>query len=92
MVRWKHEMSTPMVAGTAVTATGVVLTGDLNGDLIAFDASTGKILHRIPTKQPIGGGVVTYKAAGKQLVGVAAGLVDAIMQTKGTPVVFVFGL
>jgi alcohol dehydrogenase (cytochrome c) len=92
MVRWKQEMATPMVAGTTVTASGLVLTGDLNGDVIAFDAATGKILHRIPTQQPIGGGVVTYKAGGKQFVGVAAGLADAIMQTKGTPVVFVFGL
>ena len=31
MVRWKQEMTAPMVAGTAVTASGLVLTGDLNG-------------------------------------------------------------
>jgi alcohol dehydrogenase (cytochrome c) len=92
VVRWKQEMATPMVAGTTVTASGLVLTGDLNGDLIAFDAATGKILHRIPTQQPVGGGVVTYRAGGKQFVGVAAGLVDAIMQTKGQPVVIVLGL
>jgi alcohol dehydrogenase (cytochrome c) len=70
----------------------VLLTGDLNGDVIAFDAATGKILHRISTRQPVGGGVVTYQAGGKQFVGVAAGLVDAIMQSKGQPAVIVFGL
>jgi alcohol dehydrogenase (cytochrome c) len=91
-VRWKHETAAPMVAGTTVTASGLVLTGDLNGDFLAFDAGNGKVLHRISTQQPIGGGVVTYKAGGKQYVGVAAGLIDAIMQTKGQPVVFIYGL
>jgi alcohol dehydrogenase (cytochrome c) len=91
-VRWRQETAGPMVAGIAVTASGLVITGDLNGDFMVFDAATGKILHRVQTKQPIGGGVVTYQAGGKQFVGVAAGLTDAIMQTKGQPVVIVFGL
>lgn len=68
------------------------MTGDLNGDFVAFDAATGKVLHRMPTQQPIGGGVVTYQAGGKQFVGVAAGLTDAIMQSKGQPAVLIFGL
>jgi PQQ-dependent dehydrogenase (methanol/ethanol family) len=92
VVRWKQEMASPMVAGMAITASGLVLTGDLNGDFLALDAANGKILHRIPTQQPIGGGVATFQSGGKQRVAIAAGLVDAIMQTKGQPVVIVFGL
>ena len=43
-------------------------------------------------RQPAGGGVITYEAAGKQRIGVAAGLENTILQTKGNPVVIVYGL
>jgi hypothetical protein len=41
---------------------------------------------------PAGGGVITYQAAGKQRIGVVAGLDNTILQTKGNPIVIVFGL
>jgi len=91
-VRWKHEATAPLVAGTAVTATGLVFTGDLNGDFLAFDAASGKVLHKIGLKQPVGGGVITYQAGGKQRIAVAAGLEGRIMDTHGQPIVVVFGL
>jgi PQQ-dependent dehydrogenase (methanol/ethanol family) len=91
-VKWRYQSPTPMVAGIAVTASGLLLTADLNGDLVAFDAATGKVLHRIATKQAGGGGVITYKFAGKQRVAMAAGLEDRILGTHGEPVVLVFGL
>jgi alcohol dehydrogenase (cytochrome c) len=92
VVRWRRETAAPVVAGIAVTAGGLVMTGDLNGDFIIFDAATGQVLHRVETKQPVGGGVVTYQAGGKQFVAIAAGLTNAIMQTKGQPMVIVYGL
>jgi alcohol dehydrogenase (cytochrome c) len=45
----------------------------MNGDVIALDAKTGAVLWRQPTANAVGGGVVTYRAGGKQLVAVAAG-------------------
>jgi hypothetical protein len=50
------------------------------------------VLRRIATAQPVGGGVITYQAGGKQRIAVAAGLLNNILQTKGEPVVFVYGL
>jgi alcohol dehydrogenase (cytochrome c) len=91
-VRWKFKTSTPMVAGIAVTASGLVLTADLGSDFLAFDAASGKLLRRISLGQPTGGGVVTYRAGGKQKIAVATGLEDRIMETHGTPSVVVFGL
>ena len=91
-IRWRQETGSPMVAGTAVTASGLLLTGDLNGDFLAFDAATGKVLHRISTNQPIGGGVVTYQASGAQRIAIAAGMRNAIFRTEGQAVVIVFGL
>jgi len=92
VVRWRNQMATPMVAGIAVTASGLVMTADLNGDFVAYDAASGKLVHRIATKQPGGGGVITYQSGGKQRIGVAAGLEDRILDSHGQPVVLVFGL
>jgi hypothetical protein len=68
------------------------MTADLNGDFLAFDGASGKLLHKIATKQPAGGGVITYQTGGKQRVAVANGLEDRIMGTHGKPAVVVFGL
>jgi alcohol dehydrogenase (cytochrome c) len=91
-VRWKFKASTPMVAGIAVTASGLVLTADMASDFLAFDASSGKLLHRIKLGQPTGGGVITYSAGGKQKIAVATGMENRIMDTHGTPAVVIFGL
>ena len=40
----------------------------------------------------LAGRVITYQAGGKQRIAVAAGLLNNIFQTKGEPVVFVYGL
>ena len=62
------------------------------GDFLALEAATGKVLHRVAMRQPAGGGVMTYQAGGSQRIGVAAGLENTIVQTKGNPMVIVFGL
>lgn len=92
MVKWRYQAATPMVAGIVTTASGLVMTADLNGDFMAFDAASGKLLHKIATKEPAGGGVITYQAGGKQRVAIANGLEDRIMGTHGKPAVVVFGL
>jgi alcohol dehydrogenase (cytochrome c) len=91
-VRWKFKATTPMVAGIAVTAGGLVLTADLASDFLAFDAESGKLLQRIKLGQPTGGGVITYRAGGKQRIAVATGLEDRILQVHGQPAVVVLGL
>ena len=74
-----------MVAAITPTAGGVVFTGDLEGNLLAFDGASGKLLFQNKAGGPIGGGVVTYMIDGKQYVGVAAGMEGAIMQIKSGP-------
>jgi alcohol dehydrogenase (cytochrome c) len=73
-VRWKYASPTPLVAGVTSTAGGLVLTGDLDGNVLALDAGQGTVRWRDSTGLPIGGGVVTYLAAGRQHIAVAAGL------------------
>jgi alcohol dehydrogenase (cytochrome c) len=42
--------------------------------VLAFDGRNGAVRWRYSTGLPIGGGVVTYRAGGKQYVAVAAGM------------------
>jgi alcohol dehydrogenase (cytochrome c) len=92
-VLWKYHSSLPMVAGLTPTGGGLVFTGDLLGNLLAFDAASGKVLLQVPTGGPVGGGVTTYGINGKQYVAVAAGMKNAIMKTESGPAsVVIFAL
>jgi alcohol dehydrogenase (cytochrome c) len=93
-IRWQYRSPTPLVAGITSTAGGLVFTGDLRGEFLAFDAKTGAVLWRHAVGQPIGGGVVTYRAGGRQLVAVAAGMHAPVTWKLESPPakVVVFGL
>ena len=82
-----------MVAGITATACGLVFTGTLDGELVAYDAETGAVAWRNGIGKPIGGGVISYSAGGKQYVAAAAGLNSPIWPVQGGPArVVVFGL
>lgn len=92
-VRWHRKMATPMIAALTPTAGGIVLTGDLNGNLLALDAVSGKRLYRYDTKNAIGGGIITYATGGKQYVAAAAGNTSFVAwRVTGKPRLFIFGL
>ena len=82
-IRWKYRSPTPLLAGVTTTATGLVLTGDLNGNMMAFDSRSGKQLWKNNAGAPIGGGVVTYLAGGKQYIAAAVGHTSGNWGTKG---------
>ncbi len=81
-VRWKVQMPNPMVAGITATAGGLVFTGDLDGQVLAFEASSGRIVWRSATGGAIGGGVITYEAGGKQRIAAAVGMNSPIWPVK----------
>ena len=62
------EKSAARVAG------GLVFAADLGGQIYAMDAETGEILWQTDAGQSTGGGFVTYRAGGRQLIGVASGM------------------
>jgi alcohol dehydrogenase (cytochrome c) len=84
-IKWKIQTPKPMVAAITATAGGVVFTGDLDGNLLAYDAPTGKELWRHPTGKAIGGGVISYDVGGKQYIAAATGLNAATWMTKAGP-------
>jgi alcohol dehydrogenase (cytochrome c) len=54
---WKYESKRPMVAAVTATKGNVILTGELTGDFLAFDARDGKELYRFNTGGAIGAGI-----------------------------------
>lgn len=84
-IRWKVQTPKPMVAGITATAGGVVFTGNLDGEVLAFDATRGTILWRRPAGGAIGGGVIAFEAAGKERVAAAVGLNSPIWPVTGGP-------
>lgn len=77
-VRWKNPVPRPILAGVTPTAGGLVLAADLGGQFYAVDADTGKVLWQTNTGQSTGGGIVTYRAGGRQLIGVASGMKSVV--------------
>jgi alcohol dehydrogenase (cytochrome c) len=73
-LRWEFAAPHPVLAGVTPTAGGIVFTADMGGELYALDAASGKILWQMTGGQSIGGGIVSYIAGGRQLVGVASGM------------------
>ena len=84
----------PMVAAVTTTAGNLLLTGELNGDFVAFDARNGDVLYRFNTGGPVGGGVVTYAAGGRQYIAVASGSPSNfwVERNPGSPTIVVFAL
>jgi alcohol dehydrogenase (cytochrome c) len=92
VIRWRYHAATPMLAALLTTASGLVITADLNGDVFAFSAGTGELLHRISTREPAGGGIIAYQHQGAERIALAAGFASGIYKTAGHPVVLVLGL
>ena len=73
--KWRYDAAKPLIAGVTATAVDVIFTGELTGDFLALDATTGKVLLRSALGGPAAGGVVTYTARNVQSVAVVSGLV-----------------
>ena len=84
-IAWQIKTPQPMVAAITATAGGLVFTGDLDGNLLAYDAHTGKELWRHASAKAIGGGVISYAVNGTQYVAFATGLNAPTWSVKAGP-------
>ena len=92
-IRWRYQTRTPILAAVTATAGGIVMTGDMDGRLIILDAQSGKLVRELDTGAPIGAGIVTYEAGGRQYVAVAGGSISPIWPLpKATSRVTIFRL
>jgi alcohol dehydrogenase (cytochrome c) len=91
--KWRYKAPAAMVAGVTSTAGGLLLTGDMDGNFLAFDSASGKLLHSYPTGGAIAGGVVTYAIGGKQYIATTSGNVSrTTFGVLGSPGVVVMTL
>ncbi len=80
-LRWRYHSPTPMVAAVTTTAGGLVISGELTGELLMMDVSSGNLLNSINTGAPIGGGIVTYEVEGRQYIATNSGNAMLTFQT-----------
>jgi alcohol dehydrogenase (cytochrome c) len=89
-IKWEFKHHSPPWAGTLATAGGLVLTGDHEGYLLAFDAKSGKHLWHLQTGSPVVAAPMTYALDDKQYVVIPSGgalfalaLPDGILAKEG---------
>lgn len=84
-VVWRYKDRWPMMGGTLSTAGGVVFTGNLTGEALAFDAKSGEELWRFR----MGGGMrsqpIAYEIDGQTYVAIASGSFGTLDAFAGGP-------
>lgn len=91
-IRWQYRSQEPMAGAVTTTAGGLLFVAETAGNLLAFDAGTGKELYRFNTGGSMTAGVVSYAVAGKQYVAAASGKGSYWLGGRGAPTVVVFTL
>ena len=72
--RWEFEYISPSTSGLLSTASGVIFSGDAEGNFLAIDARNGKFLWRYQMGSALHGtSALTYMLDGRQHVLVPAG-------------------
>jgi len=83
--KWAVPFKSPNMAGTLVTAGGVVFTGRLTGEFMAVDSDTGKTLWEFQTSAGIVGQPITWEHDGKQYVTITSGATGPYVMRAGDP-------
>lgn len=73
--KWQApQVEFPMWSGSMVTAGGLVFSGKLTGEFVAFDEDTGKELWKFQTGSSVTSQPITFTHKGEQYVSVLSGL------------------
>jgi alcohol dehydrogenase (cytochrome c) len=72
--RWEFQYISPSTAGVLTTASGLVFSGDAEGNFLALDSHAGKLLWRFQMGSALHGtSPITYMLDGRQQILVPAG-------------------
>jgi alcohol dehydrogenase (cytochrome c) len=82
---WEVPFKSPNIAGTLVTAGGLVFTGQLTGEFMAFNSDTGERLWEFQTSSGVVGQPITWERNGKQYVTVTSGTGGVYALKSGDP-------
>ena len=72
-IDWQYKSELPMVGGVLATASDLVFAGEMDGNINAFNARTGKKLWHFNLGVAVTAPPMTYRVNGVQYVAVAAG-------------------
>jgi alcohol dehydrogenase (cytochrome c) len=82
---WRKKLALPGLGGALSLSTGLVFSGQLDGDFIAYDAKTGAVLWHFPTGSAIKAPASAYVVDGKPYVAVASGWQGSNFELPGVP-------
>ena len=77
-VKWEYKNDAPLWGGVMTTAGGLVFMGNPEGDFMALDDATGKILWSFQTGSGIVGQPITWEQDGEQYVSIVSGWGGAV--------------
>ena len=72
-ILWRHRTRTPPNTSALTTAGGLVIVGDFDRYLRAYDARSGKILFETRLSTSVQGFPITYAVGGRQYIAVPVG-------------------
>jgi PQQ-dependent dehydrogenase (methanol/ethanol family) len=72
-IRWQQRFAEPVIGGVLGTSNGLVFAGVSGQRLAAFDADSGALLWQHPLSAGVNAPSISYRAAGRQFIAVAAG-------------------
>jgi PQQ-dependent dehydrogenase (methanol/ethanol family) len=81
--RWTVEHEGPWNGGVLSTAGGVIFQGKLNGEFVAYDASSGEALWVHDVKSGAASGPGTFEIDGEQYVTITTGWGSAYLLSAG---------
>jgi alcohol dehydrogenase (cytochrome c) len=84
---WRQHYDLPAAGGALVTKTGLVFTGELNGQFDGYDTKSGKLVWHAETGSPIIAPPMSFEQGGKQYVVVASGEIgnQKVPEMEGHP-------
>ena len=73
-IRWSHEVGEGgSGAGVMTTASGLTITGDAHGNVLALETSNGKTLWHAGTGSPMQSSPISYELDGRQYIVTSSG-------------------
>jgi alcohol dehydrogenase (cytochrome c) len=72
-LRWTHDLGGGSGAGVITTDSGLTITGDSEGNLLALDTGNGKTLWHAGTGSPMQSSPISYELDGRQYIITSSG-------------------
>ncbi len=84
-IKWRFRDKYPLVGGALATGGGVVFTGNQDGEALALDDSSGKLLWKFQTGSAVRSQPVTYQVGTRQYVAIGSGAGGMAVTIIGEP-------